>query len=82
MSTIAAIPTIVNHASVTPVKPIQPALFNSSVSSPRSEVDGSELLPSSYVANEENNNKKKATGGRKRKAESLEEKEQRQRERY
>jgi hypothetical protein len=64
---------------VTPVKPIQPALFNSSVSSPRSEVDGSER--SSSPATKEDNNKKKATGGRKRKAESLEEKEQRQRER-
>ncbi|RIA85030.1 hypothetical protein C1645_782870 [Glomus cerebriforme] len=72
---------IINHAPVTSVKPIQPALFNSSVSSPRSEVDGSEQSSSPSAANEENNNKKKATGGRKRKAESLEEKEQRQRER-
>ncbi|EXX76990.1 hypothetical protein RhiirA5_309704 [Rhizophagus irregularis] len=72
---------VINHAPVTPVKPIQPALFNSSVSSPRSdEVDGSEHS-SSPAANEEDSNKKKATGGRKRKAESLEEKEQRQRER-
>lgn len=73
---------VINHAPVTAVKPIQPALFNSSVSSPRSdEVDGSEHS-SSPAANEEDSNKKKATGGRKRKAESLEEKEQRQRERY
>ncbi|GES79093.1 bZIP transcription factor HacA [Rhizophagus clarus] len=73
---------VINHAPVTPVKPIQPALFNSSVSSPRSEeVDGSERSSSPTANEEDSNNKKKATGGRKRKAESLEEKEQRQRER-
>lgn len=67
---------------VTPVKPIAPALF-----SPISAIcsgavsDSSEersTSPSSPVATEE---KKKSAGGRKRKAESLEEKEQRQRER-
>jgi len=63
--------------SATPVKPIKPALpLNSTVSTPRSENDNSELS-----TNDESNSKKKTAGGRKRKAESLEEKEQRQRER-
>ncbi|GES99444.1 bZIP transcription factor HacA [Rhizophagus clarus] len=63
--------------SVTPVKPIKPALpLKSTVSTPNSENDNSD--PS---INDESNPKKKAAGGRKRKAESLEEKEQRQRER-
>lgn len=63
--------------SATPVKPIKPALpLNSTVSTPRSENENSELS-----TNDETNSKKKTAGGRKRKAESLEEKEQRQRER-
>uniref|UniRef100_A0A1D1YV66 Transcriptional activator hacA n=1 Tax=Anthurium amnicola TaxID=1678845 RepID=A0A1D1YV66_9ARAE len=62
---------------VTSVKPIKPALpLKSTVSTPNSEIDNSD--PS---INDESNTKKKAAGGRKRKAESLEEKEQRQRER-
>ncbi|RIA93489.1 hypothetical protein C1645_14318 [Glomus cerebriforme] len=62
---------------VTPVKPIKPALpLNSTVSTPNSEIDNSD--PS---FTDESSSKKKAAGGRKRKAESLEEKEQRQRER-
>ncbi|CAG8742787.1 14333_t:CDS:2, partial [Cetraspora pellucida] len=68
--------------SITPMKPIAPALFSpiSSISfSPTSEADPSERQSSTNnVSTEE---KKKSAGGRKRKAESLEEKEQRQRER-
>lgn len=60
---------------VTPVKPIKPALpLKSTVSTPNSDNDDLSI-------NDESNLKKKAAGGRKRKAESLEEKEQRQRER-
>ncbi|CAG8509314.1 19182_t:CDS:2 [Rhizophagus irregularis] len=61
--------------SLTPVKPIKPALpLKSTVSTPNSDNDDLSI-------NDESNLKKKAAGGRKRKAESLEEKEQRQRER-
>ncbi|CAG8680656.1 15090_t:CDS:2 [Funneliformis caledonium] len=59
-------PSVATFPSV-PVKPIKPAL----------SLDSSAL---SSTSNDESNSKKKA-GGRKRKAESLEEKEQRQRER-
>ncbi|CAI2165859.1 8230_t:CDS:2 [Funneliformis geosporum] len=71
---------VVDHVPTTSTKSIQPASFNSSASSPISEIDGSERSSSSYFTNEENNNKK-SIGGRKRKVESLEEKEQRQRDR-
>ncbi|KAF0437827.1 bzip transcription factor haca [Gigaspora margarita] len=70
--------------SITPVKPIAPALFSpiSAISSsPSSEVDPSEQRHSSTNNNVTTDEKKKSAGGRKRKAESLEEKEQRQRER-
>ncbi|CAG8715713.1 22135_t:CDS:2, partial [Gigaspora margarita] len=67
--------------SITPVKPIAPALFSpiSAISSsPSSEVDPSEQRQSSTNNNVTTDEKKKSAGGRKRKAESLEEKEQRQ----
>jgi len=75
--------SVVNtSAPLVTVKPIKPALpLNSTVSTPRSEIDNSELSSTS-ANNDESNLKKKPAGGRKRKAESLEEKEQRQRERY
>jgi hypothetical protein len=75
---VATAPTPLVTPSAVSVKPIKPALpLNSTVSTPRSEIDNSELS-----TNDESNSKKKTAGGRKRKAESLEEKEQRQRERY
>ncbi|CAB5177164.1 unnamed protein product [Rhizophagus irregularis] len=68
-------PTTPSASLVTPVKPIKPALpLKSTVSTPNSDNDDLSI-------NDESNLKKKAAGGRKRKAESLEEKEQRQRER-
>ncbi|GBC53307.2 bZIP transcription factor HacA [Rhizophagus irregularis DAOM 181602=DAOM 197198] len=67
--------SIIAIAQITPVKPIKPALpLKSTVSTPNSDNDDLSI-------NDESNLKKKAAGGRKRKAESLEEKEQRQRER-
>ncbi|CAG8560978.1 17560_t:CDS:2 [Dentiscutata erythropus] len=68
--------------SITPMKPIAPALFSpiSAISSSTSEADPSEQRQSS-TNNVTTDEKKKSAGGRKRKAESLEEKEQRQRER-
>jgi len=68
-------PSTTPSATVASVKPIKPALHKSTVSTPNSENDNSDPI------NDELNPKKKAAGGRKRKAESLEEKEQRQRER-
>ncbi|CAG8436744.1 9024_t:CDS:2 [Diversispora eburnea] len=71
---------------ITPIKPIAPALFSpiSSVSSTAvQDVNSSDRSPSnaSTPPNVVSEEKKKSAGGRKRKAESLEEKEQRQRER-
>ncbi|CAG8797593.1 3966_t:CDS:1, partial [Racocetra persica] len=65
--------------SITSMKPIAPALFSpiSAISSsPTSEADPSERQSSTNTVSTEE--KKKSAGGRKRKAESLEEKEQRQ----
>jgi hypothetical protein len=68
---------------ITPIKPIAPALFSpiSSISNAAvQDVNSSDRSPSN-ASTPPSEERKKSAGGRKRKAESLEEKEQRQRER-